>query len=199
MAYTHECLYPEFNAAVREAGRSCREYMDHFHFKTLHFLLTQALKILREAQPRKCYHVYRGVSDIRFTARLNDSVRFGQFASSSLKKEETTEFGTDTTFSVYTCYGVPIENFSFYPGEEEVLIPPFEKFRVTNITYDGKKTHIQLNSTGIFSCRNCEWLQEKRCKDQPCDFSAGRTIIGDPLLLWGLLLAATALAATGGP
>uniref|UniRef100_A0A8C3PQR5 NAD(P)(+)--arginine ADP-ribosyltransferase n=1 Tax=Calidris pygmaea TaxID=425635 RepID=A0A8C3PQR5_9CHAR len=148
-----------FNKAVREVGRSHREYMEKFQFKTLHFLLTQALKILREAQPQQCYQVYRGIRDIRFTAQSHDSVRFGQFASSSILKDRAERFGTVTFFSVYTCYGVPIKNFSDMPEEEEVLIPPFETFTVTNITYDGKTTHIQLESTGTCSNHNCEWLK----------------------------------------
>uniref|UniRef100_A0A8C3PIA2 NAD(P)(+)--arginine ADP-ribosyltransferase n=1 Tax=Calidris pygmaea TaxID=425635 RepID=A0A8C3PIA2_9CHAR len=167
MAYTHECLYGEFNAAVREAGRSHREYLDNFHFKTLHFLLTQALKILRKAQPQKCYDVYRGIRDIRFTAQSHDIVRFGQFASSSFLKDRAERFGTDTVFSVHTCYGVPIKNFSFFPKEAEVLIPPFERFIVTNITYDGKTTHIELKSTGKSSYHNCEWLKGDIPRDRP--------------------------------
>ncbi|XP_074005385.1 erythroblast NAD(P)(+)--arginine ADP-ribosyltransferase-like [Numenius arquata] len=199
LAYTlQERLYPEFNAAVREAGLSLREYLDNFQFKALHFLVIQALRILREAQPN-CYQVYRGVQGIRFTAQRQDLIRFGQFASTSFLKSVAEDFGQDTFFSVYTCYGVPIRDFSFYPNEQEVLIPPFERFEVTSITKQGKSTHIQLHSNGIFSNYNCEWVKEKRCQDQPCDFSAGRTIIRDPPLLWGLLLAATALAATGGP
>ncbi|XP_074008372.1 erythroblast NAD(P)(+)--arginine ADP-ribosyltransferase-like [Numenius arquata] len=200
MAYTHNgSLYKTFNTAVREAGSSRKEYLEKFHFKTLHFLLTQALRILWEAQPPQCYQVYRGVQEIRFTARRLDLVRFGQFASTSFRKEKAKEFGNDTFFSVNTCYGVPIRHFSFYPNENEVLIPPYETFIVTNITYHGKRSHIQLYSTGTCSKYNCEWVKEKQCQDQPCDFSAGRTIVGDPPLLWGLLLAATALAATGGP
>ncbi|NXK27671.1 NARE ribosyltransferase, partial [Arenaria interpres] len=158
MAYTlQERLYKEFNAAVREAGRSLREYLDSFHFKVLHFLVIQALRILHK--PQTCFNVFRGVRGTRFTARHHDLVRFGQFASTSLNKEEAKEFGQDTFFLVNTCYGVPVEKFSAFPGEEEVLIPPFEKFEVTSITQVGKSTRIQLNSSGTFSNYNCEWVK----------------------------------------
>ncbi|NXN24194.1 NARE ribosyltransferase, partial [Nycticryphes semicollaris] len=200
MAYTLESpLYEKFNAAVREAGRSHREYQDKFHFKVLHFLLTQAVSILWEAQPHRCYNVYRGVKNIRFIAWPKDLVRFGQFTSTSLQKEEAEEFGHDTFFSVYTCYGVPIQKYSYFSDENEVLIPPYETFEVTNITLNGKRAHIHLRSTGTFSRYNCEWLKEKRCQGKPCVFSAGRSIVGNTPLLWGLLLAATTLAASGGP
>ncbi|XP_014817670.1 PREDICTED: erythroblast NAD(P)(+)--arginine ADP-ribosyltransferase-like [Calidris pugnax] len=177
IAYSmHEPLYSEFNTAVREGGRSHKEYMEKFQFKAMHFLLTQAVTILQNTGgsfiPTNCHQVYRGIRKIHFTAQRQDLIRFGQFASSSLRKDKAEQFGTDTFFSVYTCYGALIRNFSLFPTEEEVLIPPFETFQVTNITKNGKSTYIQLKSKGRFSTYNCEWLKEKRCKDQPWDFSA---------------------------
>ncbi|XP_074004295.1 erythroblast NAD(P)(+)--arginine ADP-ribosyltransferase-like [Numenius arquata] len=200
LAYTlQEHQKREFDAAVHEAGRSRREYLDKFHFKALHFLLTQALSILWDIQLLRCQEVYMGVKGIRFTAQRQDIVRFGQFASASFVKQFAIQFGNDTFFSVYTCYGGLIRNFAAFPDKQDVLIPPFERFEVTRINHVGKSTYIRLESQDTFSNYNCEWVKEKRCQDQPCNFNAGRTIIGDPLPLWGLLLAATALAATGGP
>ncbi|NXP15213.1 NRT2 ribosyltransferase, partial [Thinocorus orbignyianus] len=159
MAYTLDTpLYSTFNAAVREAGKSRQEYRNKFQFKVLHFLLTQALTILRNAQPF-CYDVYRGIRGIHFTAQQNDPVRFGQFTSSSLNSTVAKRFGQDTFFMVHTCYGVPVANFSDFPTEEEVLIPPYEKFQVTNITKSQNKTDIKLISQGTFSKYNCELLK----------------------------------------
>nr|XP_014129750.2 NAD(P)(+)--arginine ADP-ribosyltransferase 2-like [Zonotrichia albicollis] len=157
MAYTSQDIYKDFNAAVRTAGLSRQIYRKNFHFKTLHFLLTQALVTLRQAQNKQCHHVFRGVRDIRFKAQRGQSVRFGQFASTSLRKEIALHFGRDTIFEVHTCHGVDIQQFSMYPGEEEVLIPPFEVFEVTKVTRNGKRTWISLRSAGTFSKYNCEW------------------------------------------
>ncbi|NXC78571.1 NARE ribosyltransferase, partial [Anhinga anhinga] len=200
LAYTQQGpLHRAFNAAVRQAGSSRREYLGAFGFKALHFLLSEALRVLRDARHHQCYHVYRGVQGIRFTARHRQSVRFGHFTSASLRNESTLPFGRDTFFSVETCYGVPIRDFSFFPEEDEVLIPPFERFEVTDVARDGDRALIQLRSQDVFSTYNCELVKEKRCKSRPCVFSAGRSIPGDPPRLWGLLLAATALAAAGAP
>ncbi|NXJ03101.1 NRT2 ribosyltransferase, partial [Psophia crepitans] len=79
---------------------------------------SEALRVLREAQLHQCHHVYRGVGDIRFTARHHQSIRFGQFTSTSLREDTAQNFGQDTFFSVETCYGIPIRDFSFYPEEE---------------------------------------------------------------------------------
>ncbi|NXW54902.1 NARE ribosyltransferase, partial [Eurystomus gularis] len=196
LAYTQESpLHREFNGAVREAGRSRQHYLHDFHFKVLHFLLSEALRALRDAWPHHCHHVYRGVQGIRFTALHRQSVRFGHFTSTSLQRNRTLAFGQDTFFLVETCYGVPIKDFSFYPEEEEVLIPPFESFKVTDVAHERDRVVIQLRSQAANSTYNCELVKEKRCKSRPCVFSAGRSIPRDPPHLWALLLAATALAA----
>ncbi|XP_039425766.1 erythroblast NAD(P)(+)--arginine ADP-ribosyltransferase-like [Corvus cornix cornix] len=182
MAYTMDDLHEQFNAAVRKAGSSPREYRDNFHFKALHFLLTDALATLRG---QKCYDVFRGVSNKQFKAQRGQKVRFGQFASTSLSKAVAQRFGTDTVFQVHTCHGGYIQRFSCFSFEKEVLIPPFETFEVTNVTQDKKGEWIQLRSTGTLSNYNCEWLK---------DGSGPR----DPPLLRGLLLATTALAVASG-
>ncbi|XP_053802589.1 NAD(P)(+)--arginine ADP-ribosyltransferase 2-like [Vidua chalybeata] len=158
MAYTMKYLYKEFNTAVRAAGHSRQEYRNNFHFKTLHFLLTDALGALRNAHQAQCHHVFRGVRDVHFKARRGQRVRFGQFTSTSLSKEIAQKYGTDTIFQVHTCHGVDIQAFSYDPSNREVLIPPYEIFKVTQVTWNGKRTRISLRSTGTFSKYNCEWL-----------------------------------------
>ncbi|NXA91926.1 NARE ribosyltransferase, partial [Melanocharis versteri] len=159
MTYTMRDMYKEFNDAVCVAGRSRQEYRDNFHFKTLHFLLTDALATLKDTQGPRCHRVFRGVRGVRFKARPGDTVRFGRFASTSLRREIAQQFGMDTMFQVQTCHGVDIREFSSNPSEEEVLIPPFETFEVTNVTREGDRALIQLHSTGTFSKYNCEWLR----------------------------------------
>ncbi|XP_005042311.1 PREDICTED: NAD(P)(+)--arginine ADP-ribosyltransferase 2-like [Ficedula albicollis] len=181
LAYTmEERLYVEFNRAVRRVGRSRREYLNNFHFKVLHFLLTGALRALRGAHSHpRCLHVFRGVDRIRFTARPGQIVRFGQFASSSLLRNVSDFYGTTTTFEVHTCHGADIRRYSIYPEEEEVLIPPYETFNVTGVTQQGDEVLIQLRSHGVHSKYNCAWFR-------------GRSIPRAPPGLTGLLLAALA-------
>ncbi|NXM51575.1 NARE ribosyltransferase, partial [Gymnorhina tibicen] len=159
MTYTMNDLYKVFNAAVRVAGRSRRVYRDRFHFKALHFLLTDAMATLRDAQGQQCHCAVQEVTGVQFKAKRGDTVRFGQFASTSFSKRTAQFFGTDTVFQVYTCHGVDIQAFSSFPGEKEVLIPPFETFKVTSVTWDGKSPRIWLRSVGTRSTYNCEWLR----------------------------------------
>ncbi|XP_068534660.1 erythroblast NAD(P)(+)--arginine ADP-ribosyltransferase-like isoform X5 [Anas acuta] len=185
LAYTHRAdLYKQFNTLVREGGRSREHYLESFPFKTLHFLLTEAVHTLQKTQSPKCNSVYRGIKDIRFTAQLQQTVRFGQFTSTSRQKMVAESFGQDTFFFVYTCYGVPIKHFSFFPTEDEVLIPPYEVFRVTKFNRDRRGNVIHLRSHGVRSNYNCALLK-------------GTSSPREPPHLWSLLLAASALAAVG--
>uniref|UniRef100_U3KI40 NAD(P)(+)--arginine ADP-ribosyltransferase n=1 Tax=Ficedula albicollis TaxID=59894 RepID=U3KI40_FICAL len=191
VAYTMNDLFKEFNNKVRVAGRYRWVYRKWFHFKALHFLLTDALATLRAAQGQKCHRVYRGVDNYLFAAKRGNTVRFGQFASASLCERVARRFGKTTMFKVQTCHGAYIKAFSKFSKEEEVLIPPFEKFNVTNVIKKGKKVEIYLESIGTYSKYNCEWLKGGDSLG-PWERPQG------PWLLGGLLLATTALAmATG--
>ena len=103
--------------------------------------------------------MFRGVTGIRFTSRPGRVVRFGHFASTSLLRNVSDFYGTTTTFEVDTCHGADIRDYSMYPDEEEVLIPPFETFNVTGVTQQGDNVHIHLRSHGVYSKYNCAWLQ----------------------------------------
>ncbi|NXQ23147.1 NARE ribosyltransferase, partial [Peucedramus taeniatus] len=158
MAFTMDGLYSEFNAAVRVAGRSRQEYRDNFHFKTLHFLLTDALATLRDTLKGQCRHVFQRVCGVRIEAQLGGTVRFGEFTPALLSKPAG-ECPNGTVVEVRTCHGVEIQLFTKHPEEEGVLIPPFETFKVSQVTQEGDKTQIQLQSTETFSKYNCEWLR----------------------------------------
>ncbi|KYO18284.1 hypothetical protein Y1Q_0012772 [Alligator mississippiensis] len=194
MAYTMQGpLHRDFNAAVREAGRTRENYLGSFNFKTLHFLLTRGLQALGNAQHPRCRKVYRGVKGVRFLSERRQTVRFGHFTSSSLRNTSALQFGQDTFFCIQTCHGAGIRNFSIFPTEDEVLIPPFETFTVKNFTRAGDRTLIELGSLDKSSSYNCEFVKEKRCKTQRCTFSsAGASSASWSLfLLWGFLVAAS--------
>ncbi|XP_038958319.1 ecto-ADP-ribosyltransferase 5 isoform X5 [Rattus norvegicus] len=105
MVYTNSSntLYWELNQAVRTGGRSRELYMRHFPFKALHFYLTRALQLLRGTGgcSREAGEVvFRGVSSLHFEPkRLGDSVRLGQFASSSVD-ERVARRGEETWLCV---------------------------------------------------------------------------------------------------
>ncbi|MCI4384572.1 hypothetical protein PGIGA_G00040260, partial [Pangasianodon gigas] len=120
-------LYKQFNEAV-SSGR--RKYVRKFTYKAFHFLLTRAIQI---HQVKKCTHVFRRTNVSFDTNVVGHEMRFGRFASTSLRTNMSDTFGGISCFKVTTCFGANIAKISVLPKEEEVLIPPFEKFKITNI------------------------------------------------------------------
>ncbi|KAM9221212.1 ecto-ADP-ribosyltransferase 5 isoform 2-T2 [Dugong dugon] len=172
MVYTNSSntLYSELNQAVRTGGGSRDLYMRHFRFKALHFYLIRALQLLRgsggcSGEPGEV--VFRGVGSLRFEPKkLGDSVRLGQFASSSLDEAVARRFGNATFFSLRTCFGAPIQALSVFPEEREVLIPPHEVFLVTRFSQDGAWSLVTLWSYNqTCSHFNCAYLGGEKRRD----------------------------------
>lgn len=133
VTYTGD-IHKDFNDAVREFKKN----PDNFHYRAFHYYLTRALQLLSN---QNCYSVYRGTKD-RFHYSGKGSVRFGQFASSSLNKEvalKNFSGATGTLYTIKTCLGVYIKAFSYYPSEEEVLIPAYEVYHKVSVTQSGKE------------------------------------------------------------
>nr|XP_008121371.1 PREDICTED: NAD(P)(+)--arginine ADP-ribosyltransferase 2-like [Anolis carolinensis] len=154
-------LYLDFNTAVREGGKSSTNYENYFHFKSFHFLLTKAVQALKTSQP-DCYYVYRGIKKIRFTVPdENNPVRFGQFSSSSLSEKVARDIGEDTLFTIETCLGVQISDFSYFPHQQEILIPPYETFMFIK-GQNNDKSQINLIRNYESSNFNCQSKRGKK-------------------------------------
>lgn len=153
-------MHSDFSGAMANAARSPNQYKHSFHFKYLHYYLTSAIQLLRTELSMKshtlCYEVYYGMKDAHFVASVGDMIRFGQFLSTSLQREEAQKFETKTLFTIFTCLGAPVQDFSL---QKEVLIPPYELFEVVNTSYHPKGDWLQLRSAGNLSTYNCELLK----------------------------------------
>uniref|UniRef100_A0A3P9JSE7 NAD(P)(+)--arginine ADP-ribosyltransferase n=1 Tax=Oryzias latipes TaxID=8090 RepID=A0A3P9JSE7_ORYLA len=139
-AYTHAtpAIPPVLNKAVREQGP---EYKTTFNYHSLHFFLTS---VIRKLHPKMCYTAYRR-TDVSFKQDvLNKNMRFGHFTSSSRfpleSKLSKKVFGEKSCFVIETCFGADISPYSkFGEAEGEILIPPYEVFKITNIETRAKK------------------------------------------------------------
>ena len=149
-------IYDKFNAAVRD-GRGI--YKTNFNYHALHFLLTDALKHLKENQEKgKCVTTYRRTK-LDYHTKVNQEIQFGYFTSTSLSKG-LTHFGKKSCFEIETCHGAALGTFSHLPDEEEVLIPPYEKFKVKNIKKnDWCDVVYTLSSTGTISHLDCALIK----------------------------------------
>ncbi|XP_018943455.1 ecto-ADP-ribosyltransferase 4-like isoform X2 [Cyprinus carpio] len=151
-------IYKDFNNAVRKEKNKYRN--KKFKWYSLQFLLTDAIQILKKTQ-KECILTYRRTNVSFKKSVLNKEVRFGSFASSSLNHTKTNVFGNKSCFKIYTCESANLTKYSKYDKEEEVLIPPYEKFKVTAVN---KRKHqkdlwcdtvFTLKSSGKRSDLNC--------------------------------------------
>ncbi|KAL1278825.1 hypothetical protein QQF64_025498 [Cirrhinus molitorella] len=149
-------VYSNFNNATRTDKQKYRE--GAFTWYSLHFLLTKAIQILKKTQNR-CYVTYRG-TNVKFDVR-SEEVRLSSFSSSSLDRKVIQGFGNVSCFEIYTCQGANLTKYSKYPEEKEVLIPPYETFKVTAVKNRTDQpdlwcdTVFVLNSTGTRSNLKC--------------------------------------------
>ncbi|XP_044046101.1 ecto-ADP-ribosyltransferase 5-like [Siniperca chuatsi] len=152
----YKMFHRMFNDAIQN-GMSI--YSTFFSFHSLHFWLTSAVQIL--SNNIKCHTTYRRTSVV-FTGNVNQIIRFGFFASSSYKTT-LTHFGKKTCFKIKTCSGGFLKHYSYLKdAEQEVLIPPYEEFKITMKTKglyvdglsDCEVVYI-LESAGVHSNLNC--------------------------------------------
>ncbi|XP_067237446.1 NAD(P)(+)--arginine ADP-ribosyltransferase 2-like [Chanodichthys erythropterus] len=151
-------VYSEFNTAVHNGKQKYKDQI--FKWYSLHFLLTEAIQILTKSQ-KKCKSTYRGTNAEYHKNVRDKEVSFGSFISSSLDRKVAQGFGNKSCFEIKTCNGANVIKYSKYPEQKEVLIPPYEKFKITAVkTRQYQKdlwcdTVYKLKSSGKRSGLNC--------------------------------------------
>ncbi|XP_010857078.1 PREDICTED: ecto-ADP-ribosyltransferase 4 [Bison bison bison] len=163
-------VHLDFSRAMASAAGSPQQYKHSFRFKYLHYFLTSAIQLLRkEIVSRKdslCYEVQHEWKGVYLRAPVGAIVRFGQFLSTSPAREQAQRFGNQTLFTMLTCLGAPVQDFSL---KKEVLVPPYELFKVVNVSYHPRGNWLQLLSNGTQSTYNCQLLKasSRKCIPTP--------------------------------
>ncbi|KAK9978433.1 hypothetical protein ABG768_020184 [Culter alburnus] len=165
--YSDSNVYHHFNPDTRYGKNQYKQMT--YKWYSLHFLLTEAMQILKKAQ-NQCRVTYRGTTAEFNKYVLNKEIRFGSFTSSSLDRNVARGFGSKSCFEIYTCESADVSIYSKYPNEREVLIPPYEKFKVTAVRTRKYQqslwcdTVFTLKSSGKLSYQNCAVAFKKPSK-----------------------------------
>ena len=155
-------IFKPFNRATL-IGKA--EYTSGYQYHSLHFLLTRALQKLNKKNIKKWLKIkqktFRG-TNVVFNGKKGTMMRFGQFTSSSKNKMSALRFGNVTCFDIQTLHGAALEKYSTLPHEEEVLIPPFEVFKITKVmeTKEGSSLQCQV----VYTLKSCGKKSNLRCK-----------------------------------
>ena len=130
-----------------------------FGYHALHFLLTTAIQAKTASGGNKCLTVHRRVNRYFCQDVENKEIRFGRFTSTSLGRYATEAFGDKSCFKILTCMGADISPYSTFPNEAEVLIPPYEVFKVVKIEKPTSKRPCEVvytvKHTRAYSKLNC--------------------------------------------
>lgn len=148
-----------FNNAVDTMGGNASVYDTNFQFKSLHFLLMDSMRLLKEKQ---CKTVYR-ITSRKYTVQQGSEVRFGRFTSThsdTFELMEDPDLDEGILFNITSCSVLNLkENNCTKEGNIELLLSPAEVFkvekvrRVKNEDYD--YTEIILKHKRIHSNHDC--------------------------------------------
>ncbi|XP_042260016.1 ecto-ADP-ribosyltransferase 4-like [Thunnus maccoyii] len=156
--YTSKYMAEVFNKAVRTSKNI---YGSSFKFHYLHYWLTTAIQKLNKIQKTTdCPITYRRSKHI-FTGKEKDTIRFGEFASSSTRPD-LTKYGSETCFKITTCSGASVGDYSIYPKEKEVIIPPYETFNITST--NGKRQGALSDCQKLYVLKSAGEQSELKCK-----------------------------------
>lgn len=152
-------FYDKFNEAVSTLGRTVEIYKSKFPYKSLHFLLTDALRILNKT---RCYQGSSGTHQNLSLTAVNSVVRLGAYHWGSPFMERFC-----TRYKVKSCLAVDVKNYSCF-RDIDVIIPPYEFFRVTAVDTinDQEETVITLMSTEKHRKNlQCAYLRRYVCQN----------------------------------
>uniref|UniRef100_A0AAY4A7T0 NAD(P)(+)--arginine ADP-ribosyltransferase n=1 Tax=Denticeps clupeoides TaxID=299321 RepID=A0AAY4A7T0_9TELE len=150
-----------FNEAVQTKGGDVTVYKEQFQFKSFHFLLRDAMQILKNISESKTVYRY---STKQFTATKGTEVRFGRFTA-AFNQRGAAEENCDndgTLFTITSSSVVNLEKYACLLETFENLISPDEVFIVEEVKKSTEcDKEIVLKHSMFHSYHNCDGLNAK--------------------------------------
>lgn len=152
-----------FKKSVQNHNKSRSTYRDQFPFKSLFFLLTDAMN---PKDHKEGHTVYSG-TDKQYITRIGEKVRFVSFFPAKLKFTDATEDASldednGTVFSINSCSVINLDDYGCSSEEIDALISPTEVFTVKNIktvkNNDDEFKEITLVHSHFHSSSDCSGL-----------------------------------------
>ncbi|XP_039880031.1 ecto-ADP-ribosyltransferase 5-like isoform X2 [Simochromis diagramma] len=145
------------NNAIETMGGNVNIYENHFHFKSLHFLLMDSMRLLK---PKECKNVYV-FRDGQNQPQKGSTVRFPSFTLAYSNYEELKrleDVNENTILHLTSCFFVNLKDYVCGQEQDEILLSPAEVFTVEQVktTSDGDEyLEIVLSHSGLNSSHNC--------------------------------------------
>ncbi|XP_070684103.1 ecto-ADP-ribosyltransferase 4-like [Pempheris klunzingeri] len=123
-------IQQDFNNAVKTGKHKYGTYGFMFHY--FYFYLTDAVQVLRhnETSCKTTYHRTRK----QFSHNvINTNMRFGAFTLVASSMQSFDFNGNMSCFEIHSCFGADITYYSAANQMGQVLIPPYEVFKITDV------------------------------------------------------------------
>ncbi|XP_035516490.1 T-cell ecto-ADP-ribosyltransferase 1-like [Morone saxatilis] len=137
-----------FNEAVKTGKYKYSTYGFKFHY--FYFYLTDAIQTLRQNQTSCRTTYYRTWKQFDHNV-INSNMRFGAFTWVASSKQSFDFNSNVSCFEIHSCYGADITHYSATKQMGQVLIPPYEVFKITDVRTDDSWCSVvyKLHSTKI--------------------------------------------------
>ncbi|XP_063332256.1 ecto-ADP-ribosyltransferase 5-like isoform X2 [Pelmatolapia mariae] len=147
------------NKAIETMGGNVSIYENHFHFKSLHFLLMDSMRLLK---PKECKNFYV-FQDGENQPQKGSTVRFPSFTLAHSNYEELKKLedvNENTILNLTSCFFVNLKDYVCGQEQDEILLSPAEVFTVEQVetkttSDDDEYLEIDLSHSGLKSSHNC--------------------------------------------
>ncbi|KAM3623762.1 uncharacterized protein V6R79_015280 [Siganus canaliculatus] len=115
---------------------------------SLYFTLSEAIQTLKQSQVMCLSTNYRTEAHLNLSIS-NKHLRFSSFLIGS---DSWTFANNSSCFEVYTCFGADITYYSALTENNQVLIPPYEVFKVTDIEMGAQDCEVVYTLKSNLDC-----------------------------------------------
>jgi hypothetical protein len=118
------------NDAYQDINEKMRSY-SHKEWENTIFNMNEGIKAMPKPRGRHPI-LWRGMSGVN--VKKGQTIVFKDFTSASKSKAEAQKFASGCLFEIHTWnLGADISSLSMFPHEQEVLLAPYSRFRVSDI------------------------------------------------------------------
>ncbi|TNN54196.1 GPI-linked NAD(P)(+)--arginine ADP-ribosyltransferase 1 [Liparis tanakae] len=141
-------IQQEFDQAVKTGKRDYNTHRFKFHY--FYFYLTDAVQVLHHNQT-SCRRTFYGTRKHFERNVINANMRFGAFTWAASSKQSSDLKANVSCFEIYSCFGADITYYSATNQAGQVLIPPYEVFKITDVVTDDPWCTVvyKLHSTNL--------------------------------------------------
>lgn len=145
--YTNIMLQP-VEHDLEPAERRGKRLRETFESRSLYRSLSEAIQVLKHSQVTCLSTKYRTDTLLHLNIS-NKLIRFSTFVLGSDRWNFTRNA---SCFEVYTCFGADITHYSALKLNSQVLIPPYEVFKVTDTETDTQRCKVIYKLKSNLNC-----------------------------------------------